>query len=77
MWGRLKCALGFHSCHTQSDDNYVWGECDRCHRKWGVTSRYAIRCYIEAVELAKAMAADRQPVPGVYGPDQGLAPEGR
>lgn len=57
MLAKLKCALGFHSCHTQSDDNYVWGECDQCHRRFGIVSRYALRCYAE-IEAEKRKRYD-------------------
>ncbi len=56
-WGTIKCALGFHSCATQSDDQGVWGECVRCHRRFGFVSRYALRQYADA-EHRKRMAED-------------------
>lgn len=55
--GRIMCGLGFHPCTTNSDDNGVWGECIRCHRKFGYVSRYALRQYIEAEAQARALAA--------------------
>lgn len=53
--GKIACALGFHSCTTQSDDQGVWGECVRCHKRFGFASRYALRNYAEAEHKARML----------------------
>lgn len=57
LWGKVLCAVGMHRCTTQSNDQGVWGECVRCHRRFGFVSRYALRCYAE-VEHQQRMKAD-------------------
>jgi hypothetical protein len=48
IWGKLLCALGSHPCTTQSDDHGVWGECIRCHRRFGYVDRATLRRFAEA-----------------------------
>lgn len=51
--GFIACMIGLHSCRTESDDNGVWGECVRCHRRFGYVDRYTLRNYAEAEHQAR------------------------
>lgn len=33
----LRCFFGNHACRTQFDKTGIWGECKRCHRRFGFT----------------------------------------
>lgn len=48
LLGHLACNLGSHPCITNSDDDGVWGECVRCHARFGYVERSTLRAYAEA-----------------------------
>lgn len=54
--GKLLCALGSHPCRPVCDDTGCWGECDRCHRRFGFVDRASLRRYADA-EYARAALA--------------------
>lgn len=51
----LRCWFGVHTMITGSDDTHLWGECIRCGKRAGVTSRNAIRLYIAREEAAEGL----------------------
>lgn len=54
IWRRVfMCRFGLCGMVPNCNDQFLWGECQRCGKRAGVTSRAAIRAYIEAEETAK------------------------
>lgn len=54
LLGRIACKAGFHACTTNSDDSGVWGECVRCHRRFGFVDRATLRRFADA-EYARSL----------------------
>ena len=51
----VRCLVGFHACVTNSDDSGVWGECVRCHKRFGFIDRMTLRNYADAEHEARML----------------------
>lgn len=54
------CKLQMCPAFPSSNDTHCWGQCLKCDRRFGVTSRAAIRRYIEAEEAARSLAVSER-----------------